>query len=92
MIQVETMEAVDLIEEIAAVPGVDLIFIGPGDLSQVLGIPGELHHPRIQEIGRPVVSACQKNAVPVGILALEEKTLAYWKGQGVQLFAVGSER
>ena len=91
MIQVETIEAVDRIEEIAAVPGVDLIFIGPGDLSQVLGIPGELHHPRIQEIGRRVVSACQNNAVPVGILALEEETLAYWKGQGVQLFAVGSD-
>ena len=40
MIQVETVEAVDCIDDIAAVPGVDLIFIGPGDLSQVLGIPG----------------------------------------------------
>lgn len=91
MIQVETMEAVEQIDEIAAVPGVDLIFIGPGDLSQLLGVTGELHHPRIQEIGKRVVTVCRENSIPVGILALEEETLTYWKAQGVQLFAVGSD-
>ena len=41
MIQIETLEAVDCLEEIAAIPGVDLLFIGPGDLSHALGLsPG----------------------------------------------------
>ncbi len=91
MIQVETMEAVDSVEAIAAVPGVDLLFIGPGDLSQVLGIPGELHHPKIRQIGSRVLSACAREKVPAGILVLDEKTMAYWKEQGVQFFAIGSD-
>ena len=91
MIQVETMEAVENIEEIVAVPGVDLIFIGPGDLSQVLGFPGEMHHPRILEIGKQVMSACHKHAVHFGILALQEEPLAYWKQQGAQFFAIGTD-
>jgi len=91
MIQIETLEAVECIDAIAAVPGVDLVFIGPGDLSQALGITGELHHPRIQEIGRRILSACQKNAIPLGILAMEEAMLRFWKDQGFQLFAVGTD-
>ena len=91
MIQVETMEAVEQIDAIAAVPGVDLVFVGPGDLSHLLGVTGQLHHPQIQEIGKQVISACRENSVPAGILALEEDTLNYWKQQGAQLFAVGTD-
>ena len=91
MIQVETEEAVDCIDDIAAVPAVDLIFIGPGDLSQVLGIPGEMHHPRIREIGRRTLSVCREKSVHFGILTLQEETLAYWKEQGAQFFAVGTD-
>ena len=91
MIQVETVEAVENIEEIAAVPGVDLLFIGPGDLSQVLGFPGEMHHPRILEIGKQVMSVCLKNSVHFGILALQEDPLGYWRQQGAQFFAIGTD-
>ena len=91
MIQVETLEAVENIEEIAAVPGVDLIFAGPSDLSQALGFPGEMHHPRILEIGRRVMEVCANHAVHFGILALQEEPLAYWKEQGAQFFAVGAD-
>ena len=91
MIQVETEEAVDSIDDIAAVPGVDLIFIGPGDLSQVLGIPGEMHHPRIREIGKRTLSVCRQHSVHFGILTLQEEPLAYWMEQGARFFAVGTD-
>ncbi len=91
MIQIETLEAVEHIDAIAAVPGVDLLFVGPGDLSQLLGFPGEMHHPRILEIGRQVRSACQQHAVHFGILALQEEPLAYWQEQGAQFFATGTD-
>ena len=91
MIQVEMQEAVENVEEIAAVPGVDLIFLGPGDLAQVMGFPGEMHHPRILDIGRRVMEVCANNAVHFGILALQEEPLAYWKTQGAQFFAIGTD-
>ena len=91
IIQVETLEAVENMEEVAAVPGVDLIFLGTGDLAQVMGFPGEMHHPRILEIGRRVMEACANHAVHFGVLALQEEPLAYWNEQGAQFFAVGTD-
>ena len=59
--QVEDREAVEAIDEIAAVPGFDLLFIGPGDLSLSYGVPLEFDHPLLQEATRRVAEAAHKN-------------------------------
>jgi 4-hydroxy-2-oxoheptanedioate aldolase len=59
--QVEDREAVESIEEIAAVPGFDLLFVGPGDLSMSYGVPLEFDHPLLQEATRRVAEAARKN-------------------------------
>jgi 4-hydroxy-2-oxoheptanedioate aldolase len=59
--QVEDREAVEAIDEIAAVPGFDLLFIGPGDLSLSYGVPLEFDHPLLQEATRRVAEAARKN-------------------------------
>ena len=91
MIQIETLEAVDCLEEIAAIPGVDLLFIGPGDLSHALGFSRQLHHPRVLEIGERMLTACRKHGLAGGIMAIEEDTLSYWREQGMQFLATGTE-
>jgi len=48
IIHIETAAAVDQISEIVAVDGVDVVLIGPADLSQSLGFPGETGHPAVQ--------------------------------------------
>ncbi len=48
VVQVETAEAMDQIEAIAAVDGVDMIFIGPSDLAASMGYPGQLGHPEVK--------------------------------------------
>lgn len=59
-LQIEDKEAVDRVDEIASVPGVDLLFVGPGDLSISLGVPFEFDHPLLQDaIGR-VARATEK--------------------------------
>ena len=58
-IQVETLGALEEADAIAAIDGVDLLFVGPADLSLALGIPGQFHDERLWEaIGR-VAAACQ---------------------------------
>src|SRR5262249_58378907 len=60
-LQIEDKEAVDAIDEIAAVPGYDLLFVGPGDLSLSYGVPLQFEHPVLQEaIGR-VAAAVAKH-------------------------------
>ncbi|MEJ7608166.1 MAG: aldolase/citrate lyase family protein [Bryobacteraceae bacterium] len=60
-LQIEDKEAVEQIDEIAAVPGFDLLFVGPGDLSLSLGVPLQLDHPLLQEATTKVAAAAAKH-------------------------------
>lgn len=59
--QIEDREAVEAIDEIAAVPGFDLLFVGPGDLSLSYGVPLEFDHPHLREATRRVAAAARKH-------------------------------
>lgn len=65
VLQIETPEGVANIDEIAAVPGVGAIFIGPSDLSLNYGVPG--NHPDVVAAIQRVLEACQANDVPCGL-------------------------
>lgn len=70
VLQIEDKEAVDCVEEIAAVPGVDLLFVGPGDLSISLGVPFEFDHPLLdsatRRVARAVAEAGKWWGIPTG--------------------------
>ncbi|QDV38402.1 HpcH/HpaI aldolase family protein [Tautonia plasticadhaerens] len=67
-IQIETAGAIAEVAEIAAVPDVDLLFVGPADLSQVLGVPGQFEHPKcVEAIGR-IAEACKRAGKPWGVV------------------------
>jgi len=65
--QVEDREAVEAIDEIAAVPGFDLFFIGPGDLSLSYDVPLQFDHPLLQEATKRIAAAAQRNGKWWGI-------------------------
>ena len=58
---IETKEAIEQIDAIAAVPGVDALQVGTSDLSVSLGVPGELDHPRVQDAVRLTIKACSQS-------------------------------
>jgi len=68
LVQVETRSALDEIEAIAAVDGVDGIFIGPADLSSSMGFPGELGHPDVVAAIEGAIGRIRKAGKPAGIL------------------------
>jgi 4-hydroxy-2-oxoheptanedioate aldolase len=67
-IQIENVEAVEEIEKIAAVPGVDVLFVGPADLTQSMGIPGEWEHPRLWAAIERVAKATRAAGIHWSIL------------------------
>src|SRR3546814_8794948 len=71
LVQVETRQSLDAIEEIAAVDGVDGIFIGPGDLSASLGHPGELFHPEVVAAVEGAISRVAAAGKPAGVLTYD---------------------
>lgn len=72
IVQVETREALDSIEAIAAVPGIDGIFVGPADLAASLGHPGEPGHPDVKAAVLDAVARIAAAGLPPGILALDQ--------------------
>lgn len=91
LVQLETRPAVDALESIAAVEGVDGVFIGPSDLAASLGHAGNNGHP---EVRRMIEDACRRaRAVgkPIGILAPVESDARAWLDMGFAFVAVGSD-
>jgi 2-keto-3-deoxy-L-rhamnonate aldolase RhmA len=63
---IETLEALELVDEIAAVEGVDSLLIGTNDLTAEMGIPGDYENPRLEEAYRRTMSACRKAGISLG--------------------------
>ena len=63
VIQIESIEAVENIDELVRIPGVDAVMIGPYDISGSLNVPGDTNHPKVREAGRKVVDACANAGV-----------------------------
>jgi len=91
VVQIETPVAVDCAEEIAAVEGVDVLFVGPLDLSVSLGIPQQYDHPRFQEALTRVVEASRKNGKAAGILVAGPEQVERVIVQGFTFVAAGSD-
>lgn len=68
IVQVEHYLAVENIDEILSVPGIDIAFIGPMDLSTSMGISGQLTHPDVLNSCRKVIEACKKHNVIPGTM------------------------
>ncbi|MBQ5754456.1 MAG: hypothetical protein IIV90_02195 [Oscillospiraceae bacterium] len=69
MAQIESKKAVDNIDELASVEGLDALFMGPADLSISLGVPGEVTHPLVIEAIQKVVDACKRHNLMFGMQA-----------------------
>lgn len=61
IVQIEDRESVEVMEDIIATPGIDVIFLGPGDLSHSYGIPGEIDHPLIKDAIDKMAELCAKH-------------------------------
>ena len=91
IVQIETRAAIDRLPEIAAVEGVDVLFVGPLDLSVSLGVPDQFDHPLEQEALAKVVKACREAGKAPGILVANEDQLKRVKALGFSFVAIGSD-
>jgi 2-keto-3-deoxy-L-rhamnonate aldolase RhmA len=89
--QIETAQGVENVEAIAAVPGLDVIWIGQADLSNSLGIPGQYEHPKFLAAVDRVVTACRKNGKVLAWLALGVDDGRAMIARGFTMIAYGGD-
>lgn len=91
IVQIEDKEGVDNIDSIAAVEEIDVLFIGPVDLSQSYGVVGKLNHPLIQKAIEKVAFACKKYKKSWGLPAEPTKSMQKMLDKGAQFLNITNE-
>ncbi len=91
IVQIETAGALESVEEIAAVAGVDVLFVGPRDLSYALSVPGRFDDPTFQAALARVSRAARDAGIAAGILAGSAEAAARFVADGFTFVAVGSD-
>lgn len=90
VVQIEEPAVVPHIDSIAAMPGVDVLFVGPGDLSLGLGQPGAMNGPEVMKIVEAVGAACQRHGKRAGIPCAADQ-LPKFRALGYSFFNVISD-
>lgn len=91
IVQLETPEAVDLLPEIAALPGIDAVFVGPGDLAASMGHIGEIGHPEVQAKIAQAAKAARDAGKPIGIVGPNPEMVRRFQNYGYGFTAIGSD-
>lgn len=91
IVQIETPAALAQLPAIAAVPGVDSIFVGPGDLSAAMGFIGDIAAPEVQERLEHAAAECRRLGKPCGIVGPNPDMVGRFLGYGYSWVAIGSD-
>ncbi len=89
--EVETVEALGEIDAIAAVEGVDALFVGPADLSASMGQLGQFTHPDVLGLMAQAVQSARRAGKPIGTVGPTPEAVAHYRAVGFDFVAVGSD-
>ena len=90
-VQIETMTAVDQIDAIAAVEGVDIVCVGPQDLSISLGLAGQFDHPTFVEAVEHVMRRVQAAGKAAGMVERDARRFERWHNAGCRFYACNTD-
>ncbi len=91
VVQVETAQAVECLSEIVGVDGVDVIFIGPTDLSHSLGVPGQLQHPRVRAAMDRIIETVAQTKIALGVNVSSAEAAREWRQRGARYISIAME-
>lgn len=91
IIGIESIDAINNLDRILDVEGIDAIFIGPNDLSITLGIPDEFSNPTFIEAYQHIVDTAQKRGIPAGGHLFNEELVNYWIDKGSRFILFNSD-
>ena len=92
--QIETRQAIDNLANIAAVPGIDALYVGPNDLAVGCGYGRATYrdNPEIATMIEAVVAACKKNDIAAGVHCSDIDMVHHWRAKGAQMLTAGIDK
>ncbi len=90
--QIETERGLAAVEDIAAVPGIDVLWLGHFDLTNFLGIPGQFDHPRYLAAIERIVAVGRKYGKGLGFMAADEGWARRYRALGFNMLAAGTDQ
>ena len=91
IVGIESVPAMEALEDIVAVDGIDAIFVGPNDLSISLGVPDQYDHPVYESALRTIIATCQARNLPVLIHHQTPDLTQKWLGEGARFVLHSTE-
>ncbi len=91
IVQIESGAAVSAAAEMAAIDGVDVLFVGPTDLSHALGIRGRIDHPDFEAALRQVANAARENGKAAGVMLWKPEEAAWYGSLGYTFFSFSTD-
>jgi len=91
IVQIETPAAVDAAAEMAAIEGVDVLFVGPADLSHAMGMPGNIADPAFDAAIRRVADAAHRAGKAAGVMLWKPEDAARFRDAGYTFFSLSNE-
>ncbi|GAA4661085.1 4-hydroxy-2-oxoheptanedioate aldolase [Arthrobacter cryoconiti] len=91
IVQIESSQAVENVEAIMAVDGIDAVFIGPSDLAASMGVLGEQENPRVVAAVEHCIKAANAAGMPVGVNAFAEPMALHYMSAGVDFILTGAD-
>jgi 2-keto-3-deoxy-L-rhamnonate aldolase RhmA len=91
VLQIETKRALEMREELLAVPGIDAVMIGPADLSISLGVPGEFQHPKVVEAMEQIRDTCVRRGITPGTQTRTLSLAKFWRERGMRFLGCSSD-
>ena len=89
--QIETERGLENVDAIAAIPGIDVLWVGHFDLANFLGIPGQFQNPVFLDAVQAVVDAARRHGKGLGFMPADANWAAEYKGYGFNMLAVGTD-
>jgi 2-dehydro-3-deoxyglucarate aldolase/4-hydroxy-2-oxoheptanedioate aldolase len=87
----ETARAYDNLEDILAVPGIDIAWMGHYDLTVSMGIPAQFDHPRFLDAMRRLIAVSAQNGIAVGFLPATPEDARRWIDEGIRVVSLNSD-
>ena len=91
VVHIEGEAAASQIKDIVETPGLDVIFLGPWDLSQSLGVPGRTKDPRVIGVMEKVITACKEKGIILGTFVREAEDAKRWIELGIQYMMLSTD-